>query len=63
MPPYYYTLFGLHPEANLSRDEIAELVAGLRATPGLAESDGDQEDQEDQRDEEDEEDREDDEGD
>lgn len=38
MPPYYYTLFGLHPEADLSQDEIAELVAGLRATPGLAEN-------------------------
>ena len=37
MPPYYYTLFGLHPEADLSPDEIDELIAGLRATPGLTE--------------------------
>ncbi|MGI9594505.1 MAG: heme-binding domain-containing protein [Acidimicrobiales bacterium] len=37
MPPYYYTLFGLHPEANLSRDEMDELLSGLRATPGLSE--------------------------
>ncbi|MGB5756597.1 MAG: heme-binding domain-containing protein [Acidimicrobiales bacterium] len=37
MPPAYYTIFGLHPEANLSEAEIAELVAGLRSTPGLSE--------------------------
>ncbi len=37
MPPRYYTSFGMHPEANLSSDEIDELVAGLRATPGLSE--------------------------
>ena len=36
MPPAYYTLFGLHPQANLSQAEVAELVAGLRATPGLS---------------------------
>ena len=40
MPPDYYTIFGLHPEANLSDPEIAELVAGLRATPGLSEGEG-----------------------
>lgn len=40
MPPYYYTLFGLHSEAKLSQDEITQLVAGLRATPGLAEDEG-----------------------
>jgi hypothetical protein len=39
MPPAYYTLFGLHPEAKLSDAEIDELVAGLRLTPGLAEDD------------------------
>jgi hypothetical protein len=39
MPPDYYTLFGLHPEAKLSDAEIDELVAGLRLTPGLAEDD------------------------
>jgi hypothetical protein len=41
MPPAYYTIFGLHPEADLSDAEIAELVAGLRATPGLTEGQGD----------------------
>lgn len=39
LPPGYYTVFGLHSEADLSKAEIAELVAGLRATPGLAEED------------------------
>jgi hypothetical protein len=37
MPPSYYTLFGLHPEAKLSDAEIDELVAGLRLTPGMDE--------------------------
>jgi hypothetical protein len=37
MPPSYFTRFGLHPEANLTADELAELVAGLRATPGMSE--------------------------
>jgi mono/diheme cytochrome c family protein len=37
MPPSYFTRFGLHPEANLSEAELAELVAGLRATPGMSE--------------------------
>lgn len=51
MPPRYYTAFGLHPEANLSDTEIAELVAGLRATPGF-----DEQDEHDERDEVDEQD-------
>ncbi|HRB04735.1 MAG TPA: heme-binding domain-containing protein [Ilumatobacteraceae bacterium] len=38
MPPAYYTLFGLHSQANLSNVEIAELIAGLQATPGLSDS-------------------------
>ncbi len=41
MPPGYFTSFGLHPEANLSDAEIDDLVAGLRATPGLSEDDDD----------------------
>jgi hypothetical protein len=41
MPPDYYTAFGLHPEANLSEDELAELIAGIRATPGLSEDEDD----------------------
>jgi hypothetical protein len=44
MPPGYYTRFGLHPEANLSDDEVAELVAGLRATPGMSEDDDEDDD-------------------
>jgi hypothetical protein len=36
MPPGYYTRFGLHSTARLSAAELAELVAGLRATPGLS---------------------------
>jgi hypothetical protein len=36
MPPDYYTRLGLHPAAHLSDAEVAELVAGLRATPGLS---------------------------
>ena len=40
MPPSYYTRFGLHPEARLTDAEIEELVAGLRATPGMSEKDG-----------------------
>lgn len=39
MPPGYYTAFGLHSEANLSDAEIDELLAGLRATPGLDDGD------------------------
>ena len=36
MPPGYYTRFGLHSAAQLSDAEVAQLVAGLRATPGLS---------------------------
>ena len=36
MPPHYYTLFGLHPEAQLTQAEISTLIAGIKATPGLA---------------------------
>jgi Haem-binding domain len=36
MPPSYYTQFGLHSSAELSDTEVAQLVAGLRATPGLS---------------------------
>lgn len=39
MPPGF-TRFGLHPEARLSAAEIDELIAGLRATPGLNEDEG-----------------------
>jgi hypothetical protein len=57
MPPAYYTAFGLHPEADLSDAEMAELIAGLRATPGLSESEtqteGDGRDSEDDRNDED----------
>ena len=41
MPPAYYTVFGLHPEARLTEAEVAELVAGLRLTPGMDEQDDD----------------------
>ena len=37
MPPGYFTRFGLHPEAKLSKEEMARLIAGVRATPGLSE--------------------------
>ncbi|MAG51169.1 MAG: cytochrome C [Acidimicrobiaceae bacterium] len=40
MPPGYYTVFGLHPEANLTGTEVDALVAGLRDTPGFVEDDG-----------------------
>lgn len=39
MPPGYYTRFGFNPEADLDDAERAELIAGLRATPGLTERD------------------------
>lgn len=35
MPPAYFTHFGLNPEAILSDAELARLIAGLQATPGL----------------------------
>ena len=41
MPPAYYTVFGLHPEAKLSDQEIADLIAGLKLTPGMDEDEGD----------------------
>ncbi|MCP5035933.1 MAG: heme-binding domain-containing protein, partial [Actinomycetia bacterium] len=50
MPPGYYTLFGLHPKANLSDAEIDELVAGLRATPGLSEDEDEDDDHDDEED-------------
>lgn len=37
MPPFYYTMFGRHPEAKLTDEEKATLIAGLAATPGLGE--------------------------
>lgn len=37
MPPAYYTAFGRNPQAVLTPDEVARLVDGLRATPGLSE--------------------------
>ena len=36
MSPSYYTQFGRHPEAKLTKAEMAELIAGLKATPGLS---------------------------
>lgn len=36
MPPHYYTMFGRHPEARLNKVEIETLIAGIKATPGLA---------------------------
>lgn len=36
MPPSYFTAFGLHPGANLTEAEKAELIAGFQATPGLS---------------------------
>jgi mono/diheme cytochrome c family protein len=36
MPPSYYTMFGRHPEAKLTKEELATLIAGIKATPGLS---------------------------
>jgi hypothetical protein len=36
MPPSFYTTFGRHPEAKLTKAEVAELIAGLKATPGFS---------------------------
>ena len=36
MPPFYYTMFGRHPEAKLTPSELATLIAGVKATPGLS---------------------------
>ncbi len=44
MPPSYYTVFGLHPEARLTEAEIDRLVAGLRLTPGMSEDESEEED-------------------
>lgn len=38
MPLAFYTYFGLHSDADLSQSEQDELIAGFRATPGLAEN-------------------------
>mgnify|MGYP006285891723 CR=1 FL=1 len=35
MPPRYFTYFGRHPEAQFTEEQLAELIAGLSATPGL----------------------------
>jgi hypothetical protein len=35
MPPSYYTWFGLHKDAKLTKQERAELIAGLEKTLGL----------------------------
>lgn len=53
MPPASYTLFGLHPEANLSDEERAALVSGLRATPGLDEEEHEDEDEDEEHDDDD----------
>lgn len=37
MPPSYFTRFGLHPEATLTDEQKATLLAGLAATPGMSE--------------------------
>ena len=47
MPPGYFTRFGLHPEAKLSKEEMAQLIAGVRATPGLDENEEREEEDED----------------
>jgi hypothetical protein len=39
MPPNYFTMFGLHDEADLTDAELDELIEGLRATPGMSEDD------------------------
>lgn len=38
MPPSYYTRFGLHPEAKLTKQEKADLIDGLAATFGVSAS-------------------------
>lgn len=37
MPPANYTRFGLNSKADLTDEERATLIEGLRATPGLSE--------------------------
>lgn len=41
MPPAYFTRFGLHADADLTDAQTKELIAGLRATPGMTEHGGD----------------------
>jgi len=36
MPPSYYTWFGLHKDAKLTKQERAELLAGLRKSLGAS---------------------------
>lgn len=36
MPPAYFTRFGLNPEAALTDEEKATLIAGLEKTPGMS---------------------------
>ncbi len=60
MPPRYFTIFGLHPEANLTDSEIDELIAGLRATPGLSEDDEGEDERDEDEDDDDEDDDDDD---
>jgi hypothetical protein len=50
MPPSYFTRFGRHPEANLTPAEKQELIAGLRATPGIGDHGGDRRRERDRRD-------------
>jgi len=47
MPPAYYTVLGLHPDARLTDAEIETLVAGLSNTPGLGDDEGGGRDHED----------------
>jgi hypothetical protein len=47
MPPPYFTVFGLHSEANLTETEKTELIAGLRTIFGDEEEDEDEERDED----------------
>ena len=45
MPPAYFTLFGLHADANFTDAERADLIAGLKATFGDEEDEDDDEDE------------------
>lgn len=53
MPPAYFTRFGLHPDAVLSADDQAELIAGLRATPGFDDESDESEEEDEEEEEED----------
>ncbi len=35
MPPGYFTAFGMHPEAKLTKQQVATVIAGLEQTPGI----------------------------